>query len=355
MLKVIGALLLLTFMVTGCSSATENKAKYEVVYINTEKEYRIQNQRDVKKFPLVFDKPYTIAVISKQANVSYYNTVAEGAKEAARDFGVNVLTDAPKINDPDKQIEVIRRMILRKVDAIAVSASDREKLLPVLNEAREKHIRVVTWETDTDPAARDFFINMVDPQTLGQHLMDMLAGSLNEKGEFAILTSSMMDSSSTEWIKWIKIQHKLYYPNMKLVEIVSTNNNYYNALAKTKELNNKYPELSGIIGISYDALPAAAQAVLETGKKGSIKVVGISTPNSIRSHIKKGSAQMITFWSPRKLGYLTVALAKNLLDGEVPYDQQAIPNVGNIRVNGNSVIMGEPIDFAKDNIDQYDF
>ncbi|MFC6604429.1 hypothetical protein ACFQDF_27390 [Ectobacillus funiculus] len=56
-----------------------------------------------------------------------------------------------------------------------------------------------------------------------------------------------------------------------------------------------------------------------------------------------------------KLGYLTVTLAKNLLDGQFPVDQQDIPDVGNIRVKDNVVIMGETIMFTKENIDQYDF
>ena len=100
---------------------------------------------------------------------------------------------------------------------------------------------------------------------------------------------------------------------------------------------------------------AAAQALKEAGKSNSIKVVGLSLPDSMRQYIKEGVTQNITLWSPQRLGYLTVALAKNLLDGEFPRDQQEIPNVGNIRVKDNVVIMGVPIVFTKENIDQYDF
>ncbi|GAA3315103.1 hypothetical protein GCM10020331_009300 [Ectobacillus funiculus] len=67
------------------------------------------------------------------------------------------------------------------MDAIAVAANDPFKLLPVLNEAREQGIKVITWDSDTDPTGRDLFVNTVDPQTLGIHLMDDLAARLNEK------------------------------------------------------------------------------------------------------------------------------------------------------------------------------
>jgi len=71
--------------------------------------------------------------------------------------------------------------------------------------------------------------------------------------------------------------------------------------------------------------------------------------------LKEDFAQVVTLWSPKKLGYLTVALANNLVEGTTPYDRQQIPEVGKISVIDDMVIMGEPIDFTKENVDQYDF
>ena len=72
-------------------------------------------------------------------------------------------------------------------------------------------------------------------------------------------------------------------------------------------------------------------------------------------YLLDGSAQMATLWSPKKLGYLTVALAIQLLIGQMPYDGQEIRNAGSIRVKGDTVIMGEPLDFTAENVIQYDF
>ncbi|HTG69399.1 MAG TPA: hypothetical protein VL921_09100, partial [Candidatus Udaeobacter sp.] len=73
------------------------------------------------------------------------------------------------------------------------------------------------------------------------------------------------------------------------------------------------------------------------------------------NYLKEDVSQVISLWSPQKLGYLTVYMVKQLLDGNLAYDGQKIPNVGNIRIKGDVVIMGEPIDFTKDNVDDYDF
>ncbi|GGG01430.1 autoinducer 2 ABC transporter substrate-binding protein [Paenibacillus abyssi] len=336
--------------VSGCGTEAANSNQDEVVYVNEDKEERIaQRLQDVQS------KPYTIAVVPKLTGISYYEAAEEGAMEAAEDLNVNVIFTGPPVGDVTLQMKVIEELIARKVDAIAVSANDPFKLLPVLKKAREQNIKVITWDGDTDPIGREFFVNMVDPQTLGRHLMDNLALSLNEKGKFAIITSSLTASNTTDWIKWIKIQQKEYYPEMKLTEIVSSNDSYDNAYEAAKYLMNEYPDLSGIIGVSAVAPSAAAKAIQAAGKSNSVKVVGLSLPNAMRDYIKEGVTPNITLWSPQRLGYLTVALAKNLLDGEFPYDQQEIPKVGNIRVKDNVVIMGVPIVFTKENIDQYDF
>ncbi|MED4599812.1 autoinducer 2 ABC transporter substrate-binding protein [Paenibacillus validus] len=344
--------IILIFLILGSACNSVDPPLNEIIYMNSEKENQNkQLERDVES------APYTIAFVPKVMEKTYSNAAVEGAKEAARDLGIKVVVTVPPTSNPEDQIQIIKKLIAQKVNAIAISASDPVKLLPVLREARRHHIKVITWDSDSDPSGRDFFVNMVDEQTLGRHLMDMLAWSLNETGDFAVLAGPLTDANVQEWIKWISFQQEQYYPNMRLVKIGEIDHSNESAVAKAKEILETYPNLSGLIGASYIAPPAAAQAVQEAGLRGSVKIVGIATPNSTRTLINDGSLQMITLWSPRKLGYLTVMLAKNLLDGQYPYDRQAILNVGNIRMRlqNNMVIMGEPIDFVKGNIDQYDF
>lgn len=297
---------------------------------------------------------YKIGVVPKLSN-AYFDVVKQGAQEAAWDIDVELLYKVPASTDPKEQIGVIRELMEAKVDAIAVSANDPKALVPVLQEAKEQGIQVITWDADTDPEARAFYVNMVDPETLGRHLVDTLAWSMNEKGEFAIMTASLSAANQNEWIKWMKAQQEQYYPNMKLVEIVPTDDAPDKAYEAAKELLKSHPKLKGIVGNASVGPPAAAQAVKEANAAGRISVVGLSTPNLMRDYLHEGYAQTTTLWSPKKLGYLTVVLARNLLLGQTPYDDQMVEKVGKIRVNGDMIIMGAPLDFTKDNVDQYDF
>ncbi|WP_028608880.1 autoinducer 2 ABC transporter substrate-binding protein [Paenibacillus harenae] len=301
------------------------------------------------------ESDYIIGVVPKVMDIPYFNVVETGVMEAAEDLGVEVIYEGPPIADTQRQIKIIQDLIDRQVDALAISANDPEKLLPVLMEAKQKGIQIITWDSDTVREGRQFFVNMVDPETLGRHLMDTLAWNTAERGEFAIMTGSASAATLNEWIKWMLAQQQEFYPGMKLLEITATDDDPQRAYEAASRLLADHPGLAGIIGISSVAPPAAAQAVKEAGMLGRVKTVGLSTPTLMAGYLHDGSAQVATLWSPKKLGYLTVVLAKNLLDGKKPYNGQDIDNVGNIRVNGDHVIMGEPVDFTKENVDQYDF
>src|SRR5205807_10652618 len=109
----------------------------------------------------------------------------------AGELGVKLIWDGPTDPDPAKQNEVIDTWITRGVDVIAVAVENREGLSTVLRKARQKGIKVVTWDADAEPDARDFFVNQATPQGIGNALMDEAARVLGGKGEFAVITASL--------------------------------------------------------------------------------------------------------------------------------------------------------------------
>lgn len=341
-------LLMAVIFVSGCHGSSVNR--YEIVYSmesESSSHQSVEHNTNAKKF--------RIAIVPKGTQIPYFQFAAQGAQEAARELGIEVLFTGSPIADAKLQIQVVEKLIEQQVDLIAISANDPDLLVPVLQKAKQKGIKVITWDADTRPEARQFFVNMVEPETLGRHLMDTLALSMGEQGKFAIMTGSLSAANLNEWMKWIKVQQTQFYPQMELVEVAATDDDLNKAYEVAKQLLKKHPDLHGFLGNSSVGPPGAAKAVKEAGKEGQVKVVGLSNPNLMNNYLKEGSAQVATLWSPKKLGYLTIVLSYNYLQGVKPTDGQEIFNVGNIRTNGDMVIMGEPLDFTKDNVDQYDF
>lgn len=296
-----------------------------------------------------------IAIVPKVMDIPYFQAVQQGVEEAAKSSGATVHFKGPTTADPSQQEEIIRTFVKQKVDVLAVSVIDPNRLSPVLAEARRQGITVLTWDADAHPEARDYFINMVDAEMLGEHLLDSLAAQIGEEGEYIILSGSQSSLNQEEWLHWIKQHNRAYYPNLILQEVAYTNDNPVTAYQESKRVVKAYPDLKGIIGIASLGPPAAAAVLKEENVSEDIVIVGLASPRDMNEHLKEGDVRGITLWSPKKLGFLTVMIAKLMQDGTEIEDGMFIEDVGRIQVKGEQIIMGEPIDFTADNVDQYDF
>ncbi len=142
-----------------------------------------------------------VAMMPKAKGDPYFVSCRQGAEEAAKELGVDLLWDGPTDLDPAKQNEVVEAWITKGVDVIAVSVENQAGISTVLRKAREKGIKVITWDADAEKDARDFLINQATPQGIGYTLTDETARIMGNKGEFAIITASLSAANQNEWIK----------------------------------------------------------------------------------------------------------------------------------------------------------
>src|SRR6266850_7216292 len=149
-------------------------------------------------------KQITLAMMPKSKGNAYFISCKKGADAAAKELGVKFLWDGPTDPDPAKQNEIIETWITRGVDVIAVSVENREGISSVLRKARQRGIKIVTWDADAETDARDFLVNQATPEGIGQTLMDQGARVLGGKGKFAIIFGSLTAANMTEWRKHIK-------------------------------------------------------------------------------------------------------------------------------------------------------
>jgi len=303
-------------------------------------------------------KPYTVAMVPKLIGVPYFNRVEEGAKKAAAALGVNLIFTGPTTVDPAAQVSAIEDLISKGVNAIAVAPNDPAAVTPVLMKARQAGILVMDFDTPADPSVVDYSIHQIDDQQYGEHIWDLLVKYMGDSGQYAIITGGLSASNLNSWIKYGETYAKTKYPGLKLVtDPIGTDEKQQVAFQKTLDLMKAYPNLKGIIGISTPASPGAAQAIEQLGLQGKVANVGTSLPSMVEPFLKDKSVDAATLWDPAKLGYLTVALAKQVLSGQKPTNGEMIDGVGTITLkpDGKTVIMGPPQDFTESNVAQFPF
>jgi rhamnose transport system substrate-binding protein len=297
-----------------------------------------------------------IAMMPKAKGDPYFISCRQGAEEAAKELGVELLWDGPTDLDPAKQNEVIEAWITIGVDVIAVSVENEVAVSTVLHKAREKGIKVVTWDADAQKDARDFFINQATPKGIGYTLTDEAARILNKKGEFAIITASLSAANQNEWIKHIKARLAERYPDIKLVAIQPSDGDRDRAFAETQTVLKVYPNVKLIMAIAAPAVPGAAEAVKQSGR-ADVKVTGLSLPNMCKPYVHDGIIESIVLWNTLDLGYLTVYASRALSGGQLKRGDQnvAAGRLGRIEVQNDEVRLGAPFIFNKTNIDGFDF
>jgi rhamnose transport system permease protein len=286
----------------------------------------------------------------------YFVSCKAGADEAAKELGVELLWDGPTDLDPAKQNEVVEAWITRGVDAIAVSVENKVGISTVLRKAKEKGIKVITWDADAEKDARDFFINQATPQGIGYTLTDEAARITGGKGDFAIITASLSAANQNEWIKYIKERLAEKYPDLNLVAIRPSDGDRDRAFAETQTVLKVNPSVKLIMAIAAPAVPGAAEAVKQSGRP-DVKVTGLSLPNMCRPYIKDGVIESIVLWNTVDLGYLTVYASEALANGQLKAGDAGVTagRLGKIEVAGDEVRLGAPFVFNKENIDRFNF
>ena len=300
--------------------------------------------------------PITLAMMPKSKGNAYFIACRKGAEEAARELGVQLIWDGPTDPDPAKQNEIIDTWITRGVDVIAVAVENRQGVSSVLRKARERGIKVLTWDADAEPDARDFFVNQATPEGIGRTLMDNAARILGGKGEFAIITASLTAANMIEWQKCIEERRKEKYPRITMAALRPCDDLQKKAFDETNTILSADPEVKLIMAICSPAVPGAAEAVKQSGRT-DVKVIGLGLPNDNKRYVHEGITDCVVLWNTMDLGYLTVQAARALKDGTLKRGDTRLKagRLESVAIQGDNILLGQPFLFTKDNIDRFDF
>ena len=118
----------------------------------------------------------TLVDVPKLVGIGYFAATTLGQQQAAEELGnVSVTTDAPTEANIDDQIQVIDSYITAGVDGILFAANDPVAIAPVLRKALEAGIHVVGYDANSEPDAREWFVNQAEFNGIAKALVDSLA------------------------------------------------------------------------------------------------------------------------------------------------------------------------------------
>jgi ABC-type sugar transport system substrate-binding protein len=300
----------------------------------------------------------TICLLPKIKGIAYFSSCAKGAREAAKELGnINLIYDGPTDGDARKQAEMIENWMVDGVHAICVSPSAPDVVAGAMKDARAAGVKVITWDADARPDTRSSFVNQATAKAIGEGLVEAMVSDLGAEteGDVVIISSDATSDNQNSWIEVMK--PALAKTKLNLATIKYPGENAANALADSQDVLKKYPNLKGIFGISSVSFPGAAEAVEQAGKSGEVLVTGLSTPNDMKRFVKSGTVKTVVLWNTVDLGYLTVHVAEALHTGKLAAGATSFTagRLGELKVEGDNVLLGDILRFTAENIDNYNF
>ena len=312
-------------------------------------------------------KKIKVALLPKKLGVPYFSTCADGAKAAAQELGnVELIYDGPTDGSAEKAAGMIEKWTLQGVDVIAVSPNDPDVLAAAMKKARDKGLHVITWDADGGEGTREFFVNQATAQDIGYALVDTLAKDIaaaanvsdpkQAEGKVAIITAALTAANQNEWMKHMNARLK-EYPKLNLIATQPSNEDQKLAFQTAQDLMKAHPDLKGIWAISSVAFPGAAEAIKQAGMAGKVQITGLSTPNDMRDFVNDGTVKSVVLWNTNDLGYLTIQVARALVDGKLKPGDTTFEagKLGAKKVQGDNVLLGDILVFTRENIANYNF
>ena len=287
---------------------------------------------------------YTIAMIPKIEGIAFFSMAEEGALRAGQDLGVNVIYEGPETPSAEEQVALIRKFTEEGVDAICVAANDMASVGAAMLEAKEAGVTVLDWDSQCGEAVTNASIYNVHDKEFGEHMVDKLVELMGEEGDYAIITGGLDAGNLNAWIDAGRRYAEKEFPGLNLVSVpVPTDEDEEKAYEVTLEILDSYPDLKGILGYSTPTAPGCARAIREKGLQEQVALVANGMEDDCVEYREDGSLDCGCLWDVDNLGYLTIAAAAYILDGNELSGDFAVDGIEGLSVseNGHNVYYTE--------------
>ncbi len=254
------------------------------------------------------DEKVKIKVIVKKRSYDYWNVVKIGAEAAGKEFNVDVDFDGPvDEKDIDVQIAMVKKAVDDDVDALVLAASDFTLLVPAAEKAVASGIPVIIIDSNIKSNKMDSFIG-TDNVDAGRKVGESLVEVMGESCDIAVMSFVKGAATAVEREEGF-FEETRKYPGINVIDTLYCNSDEDIAQQLAIDMMKKNPDLDAFVCLNAYGTAGVARGVDESGKGGSIKVVGFdSTPEEIM-YMENGVIQSLVIQNPFNMGYLGVKYA----------------------------------------------
>src|SRR3954468_20302134 len=222
-------------------------------------------------------KKLTIAMIGKSSNNPVFLAARTGAEAAAKELSakenmaIEIAWLTPPQEDGEIQAQRIRQAVNDGASAVLIAASDAGKVTGAINDAVDRGVPVMTFDSDA-PQSKRFAYYGVDDVKTGQQTMAELAKLLGGKGKVAILAGNQNAPNLQHRVQGAK-QEAAKYPGITILGTFNHVETPQDAAAEVIRVDNAYPDIQGWAMIG--GWPLFTQTLLKDIDPKRIKIAAV--------------------------------------------------------------------------------
>lgn len=264
--------------------------------------------------------------VGKTLNNPWWISVADFAQKEADSLGVNLTIAFPQEEvDLEKQVSMIDAAVEMGVDALVVSASSSDGVIPAIKRARDAGLKIVNFDTRiSDKSMIDAFVGGDDElgaYKAGKYICEKLGG----EGEVALITGLLEQSTGVDRRAGF-LRAAAEYPGIKVVAEQGAEWASDKAADVTMNILTANPNVKAIFACNDQMAVGMVNAARASGKTNEdLILVGYDGILDAVNMVMDGSLDAFVSLPNLDEGAMGVKLATALvLNADYSYDREIL-------------------------------
>jgi ribose transport system substrate-binding protein len=245
---------------------------------------------------------HVIAVMPKLTNTVFWQSVLAGAKAAGRDYGYELICNAPdRETNSACQIQIVEDAIARHVEGVVIAPVDRQELVASVDKLADLRIPCVIIDSGLD-AVRFVSFASTDNYQGGVLAAQRMGHVLGGRGNILVVRHITGSHAAVKRVSGFVDTISNDFPAIKIVESESGQDTAVIAQKVTEEMLQRHPDVQGIFACNVDMSVGALRA-LQEAKRTDVKMVAFDPDKSLLDGLRSGEVSAIIVQDPYKMGY----------------------------------------------------
>jgi ribose transport system substrate-binding protein len=266
-----------------------------------------------------------LAIIPKANADLFFLTVHAGAEEAARKMNVGITWSGPdQETDYGRQIQIVDVMIARRVDGLAISATDDRALIGPLQRVSQAGIPITIFDS---AVGIENYVSLVatDNYGAGCTAARSIAGLLPGAGKIAMLMQKPGGTSTVLRERGFEETLGKEFPRLRIVARQFGMGDRARSMAAAENFLTAHPDLGGIFASSEASSIGSIRAIRARRLSGRVKLITFDVSDIHLEALRDGTADVMMVQDAFRIGYEAVKSLTDKLDGRTPARRLEIP------------------------------